>query len=464
MKGARRVDVAIIGGGSAGLGALREVSRHTQRFVIINDGPWGTMCARVGCMPSKALIEAANAFHRRRDFETFGIRGGDALTIDRAAVLARVRNVRDALVEDALGLTRDLGDRAVSGRARLLDANRIAVGDEIIEAERVVLATGSHPVVPEDWRALGPAILTTDSLFEQKSLPKRIAVVGLGAVGVEMAQALARIGCDVTAFERGARMAGISDVRVHEALHRALASEMSLELGHEVTLARDGDAIRVTWSGRSIVVDRVLVALGRAPSIDDLGLETLGVPLDDHGKPHSDPATTQIGTLPVFLAGDADGDRPRQHEASDTGHIAGHNACAPVTAFRRRIPLSIVFTDPNVAIVGEGWRDDEAKRLAVGEASFDDQGRARLGIRGPGTMRIYADARSGLLEGAEICAPDGEHLAHWLALAMTRGAHAEELLHAPFYHPSLEESLRTALRILAGKDGNGVELALKNSM
>jgi dihydrolipoamide dehydrogenase len=113
------VDVIIVGAGTAGLGALREVRKRTQSFIIINDGPWGTMCARVGCMPSKALIEAAGEFNRRLAFSELGLSGGDGLRVDAGAVLARVRKVRDAFVSETRELTDDLGERAISGRARL---------------------------------------------------------------------------------------------------------------------------------------------------------------------------------------------------------------------------------------------------------------------------------------------------------------------------------------------------------
>ena len=183
--------------GSAGLGALREVRKLTESFVLINDGPWGTMCARVGCMPSKALIEAACAFHRRHDLSAFGVLGGEELTISGSAVLARVRQIRDVFVEETRETTNALGARAVSGRARLLGPNRFVVNGDEYAAERIILATGSRPIVPEAWRALGDCLLTTDTLFEQPSLPDRLAVLGLGPVGVEVAQALARLGCEL---------------------------------------------------------------------------------------------------------------------------------------------------------------------------------------------------------------------------------------------------------------------------
>ena len=160
-----KVDTIIVGAGTAGLSALREVRRYTDDFLLVNDGHWGTTCAAVGCMPSKALIEAANAFHRRHDFEEFGILGAEAVRADIPAVLARVRRMRDGFVQGPEAVPEKLGERAISGRARLLGPGRMDVGGVEIEARAIILAPGSGPVVPAPWRDFGERILTTDSLF-----------------------------------------------------------------------------------------------------------------------------------------------------------------------------------------------------------------------------------------------------------------------------------------------------------
>jgi dihydrolipoamide dehydrogenase len=250
-------------------------------------------------------------------------------------------------------------------------------------------------------------------------------------------------------------VAGLTDQRISEALVEVLREDLTVHLGHEVELAADGDRVRVKAKPGDVsaVVDRVLVALGRRPNFEGLGLETLGVPLDEHGRPEVDPTTMQVGQLPVFVVGDAAGDRPRQHEAADEGHIAGLNACAPsVAKYQRRVPLSIVFTDPSVAIVGD-TSDHRGDDVVVGEASFADQGRSLLGLRGPGRLRVYADKKTGAILGAELCAPDGEHLGHLLALAIAQEATVTDMLRAPFYHPCLEEGVRTALREAGKKLG-----------
>jgi dihydrolipoamide dehydrogenase len=341
----RDVDTVIVGAGTAGLSALREVRRYTDDFLLINDGGWGTTCAAVGCMPSKALIEAANAFHRRHDFDAFGIRGAEALRADIPAVLARVRKMRDGFVKGPEAVPEELGARAISGRARLLGPGRLEVGGVKIAARAIILAPGSRPVVPAPWRDFGARILTTDSLFEQTDLPRRIAVIGMGAIGVEMAQALARLGLEIAGFDAADGLAGIDDHAVLAAFRPLIEAEMGLHLGSPAELQDVGGGVRVTGAGGSFDADAVLAAVGRRPNIDGLGLETLGLPLDDKGMPGIDPGTLRIGDLGVFLIGDANGYRPLLHEAADEGHIAGRMAApdATGTGLCRRTPSPSCF-------------------------------------------------------------------------------------------------------------------------
>jgi len=446
-----KVDTVIVGSGSAGLSALREVRRYTEDFLLINDGHWGTTCAAVGCMPSKALIEAANAFHRRLDLNEFGISGADGLHADIPAVLRRVRKMRDDFVEGPKSMPDKLGDRAITGRARLLGPDRIEVNGDEIEARAIILAPGSSPVVPGPWEKFGDRILTTDTLFEQTDLPPRIAVVGMGAIGVEMAQALARLGLNVAGFDAANEVAGIDDARVLNAFRPLIEAEMTLALGAPADLEEAGASIRVKGHSTSFDADVVLAAMGRRPNVDDLGLETLGVPLDDTGLPEVDPVTLRIGDLPVFFAGDANGYRPLLHEAADEGHIAARMAApeAPEGGLCRRTPLTIVFSAPQVARVGLPLSDMGDHDIVSGCADFSTQGRARMAQTAAGVLRVHADRETGRLLGAEMCVPSAEHLSHLLALAIEQEMTVDDILAMPFYHPVLEEGLRSALRDLA---------------
>jgi dihydrolipoamide dehydrogenase len=463
-------DVIIIGAGSAGLAALREVQKRTDNFLMINHGPYGTTCARVGCMPSKALIEAAHAYHRRHDLAAFGVDGADRLSIDIPAVMRRTRELRDGFVAGTLKATDELGDRNLQGKARLESPDTVVVDGRRFQGRAIILAPGSSPIVPAPWRALGQGVLTTDNLFELPDLPRRLAVVGLGAIGAEMAQAAAHLGVEVTGFERLQTLAGVTDPEVNQAVVEALGRDLTLHLGAAAEVEASGGGFTVTAGDARAEVDGVLVALGRRPNVQDLGLEALGVVIDDRGMPEVNPETLQLGDLPVFLAGDANGQSPILHEAADDGHIAGLNATGgKVRRFPRRVPLGIVFMDPQVAAVGRRFDQLELSATAIGKVSFARHGRARMARINEGVLRVYANKADGRLLGAELCAPAGEHLAHLLALAIEGGLTVHQMLRLPFYHPVLEEGLRAALRRasrevppcgdsdLAGCGGYGIE-------
>jgi dihydrolipoamide dehydrogenase len=447
-----QLDVLIIGAGSAGLAALREVRKHTERFAIINHGPYGTTCARVGCMPSKSLIEAANAFHRRQSFAEFGINGGASLSVDVPKVLRSVRALRDRFIAGPIKFTEDLGPRSIAGKARLLGPNHVLVNGQELTADKIIVATGSRPIVPAAWAGFGDRLLTTDTLFEQERLRERIAVIGMGAIGVEIAQALARLGLEVVGFGQDDLLAGLTNEAVNRTFQEILQKELPVYPGATAELRQTADGIEVTNGTHTVVVEQVIAALGRRPNVDDLGLETLGVELDDQGLPKVNPQTMQIGELPVFLAGDANGRVALLHETADEGHIAGLNAVAgKIICFKRRTPLMVVFSDPNIAVVGKRLSELTPGTFVTGTFDFRRQGRARAALRNKGLVHVHADRQSGLLLGAEMCAPAGEHLIHLLALAIDRSLTVHDLLRMPFYHPVVEEGLRSALRDLTAQ-------------
>jgi dihydrolipoamide dehydrogenase len=173
-----------------------------------------------------------------------------------------------------------------------------------------------------------------------------------------------------------------------------------------------------------------------------------GTPAEPRGVPVFDRHTMQCGHQPVFIAGDADDDLPLLHEAADEGRIAGHNAARfpHVEPGLRRTPLGIVFSDPQLAIAGCRYADLEPGRFVTGAVSFEDQGRSRVMLRNKGLLHVYADLVTGRLVGAEMIGPDAEHLAHLVAWAIQAKFTLTQALEMPFYHPVVEEGLRTALR------------------
>ena len=199
---------------------------------------------------------------------------------------------------------------------------------------------------------------------------------------------------------------------------------------------------------RTATVDFVIAATGRTPNVRGLGLDRTTLALDPRGVPIYDRTTMQCGRHPIFIAGDASDDLPLLHEAADEGRIAGQNAARypDVQPGARRAPLAIVFTDPQLAIAGARYADLAPGTFVTGSASFEDQGRSRVMLRNRGLLHVYADIATQKLVGSEMVGPDAEHLGHLLAWAIQAKLTVAETLAMPFYHPVVEEGLRTALR------------------
>ena len=451
----RQVDVAIIGSGSAGLYALSKVRPAGKSFVLINGGEPGTTCARVGCMPSKALIQVAEDYHRRTILGRYGVDGHEGLDLDIPEALEHVQDLRDTFVDRVLSNSTDnLGDEFIEGYARFVEPNLLEVhGGERIRADKVIIATGSRPVVPEAWRAFGDRVLTTDDFFEQEDLPGSVAVIGMGTIGLELGQSLQRLGIEVTGFDQLETVGGAQDPEVCHCAREILGKEFPIHLGQraEISEAEDG-RLRVSAGEVSVVVDKVLAAMGRAPNLQDLGLENLGCEFDERGIPVFDRHSMQVGDLPVFIAGDVTGERPVLHEAGDEGRIAGFNAAGEqIQRFQRKVPLFINFCDPNICIVGQRWNELDQDATAVGEIKLAPVGRALIMGKNKGIIRIYADKSSGRLLGAEMVTTKGENLAHLLAWSISLGLSVGDLLRMPFYHPVIEEAMQAALYDLYAK-------------
>lgn len=445
-------DVLVIGAGTAGLAAERSARRHGAKTLLVDPHFAGTTCASVGCMPSKLLIAAGEAAHAVRRAGIFGIEAAPPV-VNGAAVMARVQLQRDAFVAGAKATIAALPDGvAVNASARFVDRTKLVLDDgRSVAARAVVIATGASASLPSAFDAVRAHVLTNESIFELRDLPRSVGVIGAGPIGLELAQALARLGVDTHVFEQGEMLAALRDADISAALCSILSRELPITLGVEVSAELDGDGVRLRWKGRESGerrFDRILVAAGRAPNLKGLDLGKTGIALDEHGSPRFDTSTLQCDGSSIFIAGDADHDRPVLHEASSEGTIAGRNAATfpTVTADVRAVPLAVVFTDPPVAVVGTVPGKDHA--YVVGVASYADQGRAKVYARHAGLAHLYGERAGGRLVGAAMTGPGVEHSAHLLAWAIQQRLTASQILDLPFYHPTYEEGLKPALRMI----------------
>ena len=450
------VDVAVIGAGTAGLAAYRAAAAGGRRTVLIEGGAYGTTCARVGCMPSKLLIAAAEAAHGPQKWDEFGLRLDGSVTIDGKAVMSRVKRERDRFVGFVLdGVDAIAESDHIRGYARFVDDSTLAVGDDTrITFGRAVIATGSSPAIPAALRAAGDRLIVNDDVFAWNDLPRSVAIFGPGVVGLELGQALHRLGVDVLLFGRSGHVGPFSDPAIRAYATKTFQQELALEPAADVSaIERVGDRVVVRYRGadgmqRTASVDFVIAATGRAPNVRGLGLDQTTLALDSRGVPLFDRTTMQCGRHPIFIAGDASDDLPLLHEAADEGRLAGQNAARypDVHPGARRTQLAIVFSDPQLAVAGARHADLAPGSFVVGSASFEDQGRSRVMLKNKGLLHVYADIATERLAGAEMIAPDAEHLGHLLAWAIQAQLTVAQALAMPFYHPVVEEGLRTALR------------------
>lgn len=456
------VDVAIIGTGTAGMGAYRAAKKHTDKVVLIEGGAYGTTCARVGCMPSKLLIAAADASYHASQTDLFGIQV-DRISVNGKAVMKRIQTERDRFVGFVVESVENFDEQdKIRGFAKFLDEHTLQVDDHSqVIAKRIVIATGSRPNYPEFLAAAGSRLLTNDNLFELNDLPKSVAVFGPGVIGLELGQALSRLGVIVKVFGRSGSVANLQGEEMKRYAEKTFNEEFYFDAKARVisTVEKD-DEVEVIYfdkSGQKTTesFQYVLAATGRKANVDKLGLENTSIELDKNNSPLFDELTLQTSVEHIFVSGDANNTLTLLHEAADDGKVAGTNAGAyPVIAQgQRRAALSVVFTEPQVASVGlslkqieDLYTDQDVTNYVVGQVSFEGQGRSRVMGKNKGLLNVYADQNSGEFLGAEMFGPAAEHIGHLLAWARQQQMTVQAMLTMPFYHPVIEEGLRTALR------------------
>ena len=454
-----KVDVAIIGAGSAGLVAFRKAKELGKEVVLIEGGAYGTTCARVGCMPSKLLISAADAAHTIKEAPAFGVYPNGEPTVDGAAVMKRVRSERDRFVGFVLDSVEAIDAREkIRGYARFIDDNTLQVDDHtVIEAVSIVIATGSSPTVLPMFEGLGDRLVVNDDVFYWNDLPESVVVFGAGIIGLEIGQALHRLGVRVKILSKFGLVGPLNHPEIIEYAARTFSDEFYLDTDAEILeISKESGLVQVKFKDlagkeKSESFDYLLAATGRTPNVGNLGLENTSLELDDRGGPVFDRYTMQCGSSPIFIAGDANNDVPLLHEAAEEGRIAGENAATfpEVHAGRRTPPLTIVFTDPQIAVTAHCYNElkQTADRCFVtGKVSFENQGRSRVMLKNKGILHVYAEYGTGIFLGAEMFGPAAEHIGHLLSWAFENRMTVPKMLEMPFYHPVIEEGLRTALR------------------
>lgn len=445
-----QVEAVVLGGGSAGYAAARTLHAGGKRVAVIDGGrELGGLCILRGCMPTKALLWAAEVRHLTRHAGIWGIQPGE-ISHDWRKVLAR----KDAMIQDFAGYRRE---QLQDGRFQLLRQHARFISPQVlqlsdgseVEAEHFVIATGSRVSSPPLRDLAEAGYWTSDDALRAEKLPRSMIILGGGAIAVEFAQVLARFDVQVTLIQRSARLIKEFEPAASECLERTFRSEgIEVITGTElVSAGRDKQGKWVQYRKddelKTVHAEEILFALGRSPANEGLGLEQAGVQLDSRGRIITDP-TQKTTAAHIYAAGDCTGPHEIVHIAIQQGetaaaHILHPNQMEPKMDYR--LLSSIVFTDPQIAQVGlteEAARKAKIPVLAA-DYPFNDHGKSMIMNAMEGFVKLVAHAKTGEIIGGTCAGPVGGELIHEIIVAMRARMTVADLASTPHYHPTLAE-------------------------
>ncbi len=462
MSADQRFDVAIVGAGPGGYVAALRAAQLGLRIAIVEKEFIGGTCLNVGCIPSKALLDATHLLTQIRRASTFGIQVG-SVEVDFAAMQRRKAKVVKMLTGGVRGLLRKHGVESIQGQARFEAPGALLIEDaqgdvSSLHADNVIIATGSVdaelPAVPFD----GDRVVSSRGALAFDQVPERLVVVGGGYIGLEMGSVYARLGARVVVLEMLDRVLPEMDPEISETAFEFLRAEgLDLRLQARVTGVRVGEhgatvSYEVDGERDEVDADKVLVSIGRRPNTADLGLDAIDLEPDQDGFIVVDHGM-RTGVPGVYAIGDVVPTMMLAHVAMDEGVvaaecIAGRNAAMDYDA----IP-AVVFTSPEIASVG--LKEDEAKlrghAIRVGKFPFRGNGRARARDEVEGWVKIITDADSDVILGVHCVGPEAGHLIHEAVVAMGYGGCAEDLALTVHAHPTLSEAFKEAALAVDGR-------------
>ncbi len=433
-----RWDLVVLGGGTAGIVAAKTAAGLGARVLLVERERTGGDCLWTGCVPSKALLAAAHTAASARSAGRFGVLVDD-VRVDFARAMehvhAAIRRIAPVDSPEALAAA---GVTVRAGHARFLGEGTLDVGGDHVHFSQALLATGAAPAVPPIPGLEDVEVLTSDTIWDLTEAPRRLAVLGAGSIGCELGQALARLGAEVTLVEGAPRILPREDADAAAAVHRALESDgVRIRTGQTVAsvAATDGRSGSLCLEeGSTVDFDRLLVAVGRRPRTGDLGLETVGVEVDERGFLVVDPRLRTTNPR-IWAAGDLTGHPQFTHLAGVHGSLAASNA---VLGVRRTVETSAVprvtYTHPEVAAVGvDTGHERQGVRILTMEHEHVD--RAVAEGQTDGLTRLAVDAKGRLL-GATVVGPRAGETLGELALAVRRGLRTRDLAGITHAYPT----------------------------
>lgn len=441
-------DVAVIGGGSAGYASASTAQSLGARVAIIDPGPLGGLCILKGCMPTKAMLRSSDVISLIRRAKEFGID-----PVDPQARLSAINDRKNKLIQEfadyRIGQLNDPRFTLIREQAEFISPHEVRIGNKTLKAKYFIIATGS---VIADYPVPGleeTGFLTSDDVLKMREAPESIIVLGAGAVAVELAQFLLRIGVKVTLLQRSSHILSKGDEDLARPVESRFREEgMELYTGTKILRAEKEAEDAVVYfehegKEKQARARLILQALGRRPNIDGLKLESAKVEtLKGHVTVDAKMQTSQPH---IFAVGDVNGIHEVVHIAIQQGEAAGYNAVHPGNEREvdDRLKASVVFTDPAVASVGLSEKECQAGNIdyLTASYSFDDHGKTMCLGETHGHVKLLCNPVSGEVLGGHIVGPEAGELIHEIITLMHFHGTVKDMATIPHYHPTLAEIL-----------------------
>ena len=454
-------DVIVIGSGPGGyVCAIRCAQLGLRTACVEGRETLGGTCLNIGCIPSKALLHATERLHEAQtNFAKMGLMG-DAPSVDWAKMQAYKDDVIAQNVNGIAFLFKKNKVDWLRGWGSIPEPGRVLVGNETHEAKHIVIATGSEAAALPFIEIDEEVVMTSEGALKMARIPERLVVIGGGVIGLEMGSVYARLGTKVTVVEYMDSITPGMDADVIRQFTKIMAKQgVEFVLGAAVeAVERDGDTATVRWKMREggepgeIEVDAVLVATGRKPYTDGLGLSELGVTTTKGGQVETD-GQWRTSVEGIRAIGDAVAGPMLAHKAEDEGMAVAEAIAGKHGHVNYDVIPNVIYTHPEVATVGltEAQAKESGREVKVGRFPFQGNGRARANFAAEGFVKIVADAATDRILGAHVIGPMAGDLIHEVCVAMEFGASAEDLARTCHAHPTYSEAVREAA--LACGDG-----------
>lgn len=442
-------DVLVIGAGPGGYTAAIKAAQNGKKTCLIEQGALGGVCLNEGCIPTKTFMRTAGILQDITAAKEYGIECAlpPVLHINMPALQARKNKIVKQLTSGIAGLLKKNNVQVIAGTAHFADAHTIAVGTQKLRARHIIIATGSQPIVPKSISIqAGAPLLTSKEALDLNAIPKNCGVVGGGVIGIEFAYILAKFGAKVHVFESMPEILPTADAETARLLRSVLeAAGVAFHTGVQVQqITKNGITYTHAQTPQQYNCEKVLVAVGRAPSTTSLGCENAGIKLEK-GAIKTD-AALRTNTPHIYAIGDVNGHIMLAHTASQEAEIAVQNICGnPQEMDYSRIP-SVIYTHPEAAWIGqtEAQLTERKTSYSIGKFPMAANGRALVEGETAGFVKILSEKTTGEILGVHIVGSRAGELISEISLAMALEATPAEILAAVHPHPTVSECIPEA--------------------